>query len=155
HDVLRAYRRIFMGVLKVAVVAAACLHYYAEASRALVGESSHALLTSGARSLVTFYLYPLYVYFNFSGYCDIVIPSAARFGIRMPENFNYPFLARNLIDYWTRFHITLGLWIRDYIFTPMYKTIALHWPSRAASLAFVCYFVAFLLAGIWHGSTWN
>jgi D-alanyl-lipoteichoic acid acyltransferase DltB (MBOAT superfamily) len=49
----------------------------------------------------------------------------------------------------------LGFWIRDYVFTPIYKSIATHWPRRASSLAFLCYFVAFFLAGIWHGSTWN
>jgi D-alanyl-lipoteichoic acid acyltransferase DltB (MBOAT superfamily) len=95
------------------------------------------------------------MYFNFSGYCDAMIAAAGLFGIRMPENFDYPFLSRNMIDYWTRWHMTLGFWIRDYIFTPLYMTIASHWPARAASFAFLCYFLAFFLAGLWHGSTWN
>ena len=102
-----------------------------------------------------FYLYPLYIYSNFSGYCDIVIAGAALLGIKLPENFDRPYLSRNILDFWTRWHRTLGLWIRDYLFTPMYKSIAERNPSRAPSLAFACYFVAFVVAGIWHGIALN
>jgi D-alanyl-lipoteichoic acid acyltransferase DltB (MBOAT superfamily) len=64
-------------------------------------------------------------------------------------------MARNLLEYWTRWHITLGAWIRDYLFSPLYKSGVERWPGRAQSLAVACYFVAFLAAGIWHGSSWN
>jgi D-alanyl-lipoteichoic acid acyltransferase DltB (MBOAT superfamily) len=107
------------------------------------------------RSLGLFYSYPLYVYFNFSGYCDIVIGAGSIVGLRLPENFNRPFLSRNLLEYWTRFHITLGLWIRDYVFIPLCKGLLERWPRRTMSIAVVSYFVAFFLAGLWHGSTWN
>src|SRR5262249_33950997 len=66
-----------------------------------------------------------------------------------------PYLSRNMIDYWTRFHRTLGFWIRDYLFFPMYRWVAERWLDRADSLAFVCYFIAFFIAGIWHGPTMN
>jgi alginate O-acetyltransferase complex protein AlgI len=75
--------------------------------------------------------------------------------MKLPENFDQPYLARNVIDYWTRFHRTLGFWIRDYVFLPLYKGVAERWPDQAESLAFLCYFVAFFLIGIWHGPTWN
>ena len=101
------------------------------------------------------YFYPLYLYLNFSGYCDIVIAGASFFGMKLPENFDQPYLSRNVIDFWTRFHRTLGFWIRDYLFLPLYKAVAERWPKRADLLAFLCYFVAFFVAGIWHGPTAN
>jgi alginate O-acetyltransferase complex protein AlgI len=155
YDILWAYRRIFYGIIKVAVVGALCLFYYERFATRFLDNRWRFTGMDSARVMVLFYFYPAYIYFNFSGYCDIVIGGASLFGIRMPENFNFPFLARNMIDYWTRFHQTLGLWIRDYIFTPLYMTVAMRWAAQAASLAFLCYFVAFFLAGMWHGSTWN
>jgi alginate O-acetyltransferase complex protein AlgI len=155
HQILLAYSRIFIGILKIVFVAGACLFYYDTIGASLITPSQHSLWEQGAGTAAIFYLYPAYIYFNFSGYCDIVIAGAGLFGIRMPENFDLPFLSRNMIEYWTRWHRTLGFWIRDYVFTPMYKTIAARWPSRAGSLAFLCYFVALFLTGVWHGSTWN
>src|SRR5206468_5283020 len=64
-----------------------------------------------------------------------------------------PWLSRNVLYFWTRFHRTLGFWVRDYLFMPMYKGIAERSPRWAPSLAFLCYFAAFFLAGIWHGAT--
>ena len=75
--------------------------------------------------------------------------------MKLPENFNRPYLARNVLDFWTRWHITLGLWIRDYLFMPMYKPVVERWPKRAPSLAWIFYFLAFLVAGAWHGGTVN
>ncbi|MBL9202642.1 MAG: hypothetical protein JNL39_19170 [Opitutaceae bacterium] len=156
--ILRAYRRVFLGVLKVSVFAALCLAGHERLSAALVVTGEGAI-ASQAKTMLwfmgAFYLYPAYIYFNFSGYCDIVIAGASLLGVRMPENFDRPFIARNMIEYWTRWHRTLGFWIRDYLFTPLYRAIASRWPERAASMAFACYFVALFLTGIWHGSTWN
>jgi len=104
------------------------------------------------RFLVVLYSYPVFLYFNFSGYCDVVIAAAALLGVRMPENFDRPYLSRNVIDYWTRFHRSLGFWIRDYLFTPMYKAAASRWPWGAMWWVFPCYIVAFVLAGMWHGN---
>ena len=84
-----------------------------------------------------------------------MIAGASLVGIELPENFDRPYLARNVIDYWTRWHRTLGFWIRDYLFLPLYKGVAQEWPERAESLAFLCYFVAFFVIGAWHGPTAN
>ena len=104
---------------------------------------------------MVFYFYPIYLYFNFAGYCDIVIAASRFFGMKLPENFNRPYLARNVIEFWTRWHITLGTWIRDYLFMPMYKPVVERWPKRAPSLAWIFYFLAFVVAGAWHGGTAN
>ncbi len=105
--------------------------------------------------LVVFYFYPIYLYCNFAGYCDIVIAASRFFGMKLPENFNRPWLARNVLDFWNRWHITLGAWIRDYLFMPMYKPVVERWPKRAPSLAWVFFFLAFVVAGAWHGGTAN
>jgi alginate O-acetyltransferase complex protein AlgI len=153
--ILLGYCRVFVGVIKIVFVAGLCHFYYEKACSDLLEPNPASLPSQLAGTAAVFYLYPAYIYFNFSGYCDIVIGGAGLFGIRMPENFDSPFLSRNMIEYWTRWHRTLGFWIRDYVFTPMYKAIAERWPSRAASMAFLCYFVALFLTGIWHGATWN
>ena len=152
NAVLRAYLRLFWGVIKVLGIAAMCWWAYTRVMGAY--STSHGWRTA-AQFLLLFYLFPAYLYFNFSGYCDIVIAGASLVGIRMPENFIHPFLSRNLGELWTRWHRTLGLWIRDYLFTPLFKALAERWPRSSKSLAFLAYFVAFAIAGLWHGSTWN
>jgi len=159
HEMLTACLRILVGVLKIAVIGGLCLAMYDQGAAWFEAVHSAGREAPRAATLVRFaamfYLYPAYVYFNFAGYCDIVIGGAALLGMQLPENFDRPYLARNMIDFWTRWHRTLSFWIRDYLFTPMYKTIAESWPRRAHSLTFLCYFVALFLAGVWHGSTWN
>lgn len=141
--------RILIGVIKVSLIGEYCLQV---AQNAYYVPETFGTWPS---RILRFYFFPAFVYFNFTGYCDIVIAGAALFGIRVPENFDRPYLARNMIDYWTRWHRTLSFWIRDYIFTPLYMSIARRRANWAPHLAFVCYFVALFLAGVWHGATWN
>ena len=159
HAVRRAYFRLLMGIVKLSVVATAFMSLYQRSWETLTyaGDSSSELGRAEAigHFLGVLYFYPIYLYLNFSGYCDIVIAGASLVGMKLPENFDQPYLARNVIDFWTRFHRTLGFWIRDYLFLPLYKGIAERWPKRADSLAFLCYFVAFFVAGMWHGPTGN
>lgn len=158
ESILRAYLRIFTGVVKITLFGAFFLARYRECSDVLTDDLRAGQETFGRRLLqlvMLYYSYPPYLYFNFSGYCDMVIGGAALFGLKMPENFDRPYLSRNMIDFWTRFHRTLGFWIRDYIFTPMYKALAVRWPKSGTTVACFCYFAAFFLAGTWHGSTWN
>jgi len=159
HELRRAYLRILVGVVKIAGLAAACEFGATKLAERLLAVEGGAYNPGAASTLFIFmgrfYLYPAYVYLNFSGYCDVVIGGAALLGQELPENFDRPYLARNMIDFWNRWHRTLTFWIRDYVFTPMYKAIAERAPQRAGSLAFLCYFVGLFLAGLWHGSTWN
>ncbi len=159
HAVRKAYLRLLIGVVKLTVVATIFLSLYNRSADALaqVGDHRSELARPAiiGHFLGVLYFFPLYLYLNFSGYCDIVIAGASLVGIKLPENFDQPYLARNMIDYWTRFHRTLGFWIRDYLFLPLYKGVAERWPEQADSLAFLCYFIAFSVAGIWHGPTAN
>ena len=154
HSLQMNFLRLMIGYVKLALVAPLflTLHEGFLATFATALGSSFAVATN---FLGLLYAFPIYLYLNFSGYCDIVISAGHFFGMRLPENFDKPYRSRNVIDFWTRFHRTLGFWIRDYLFLPSYKWIAERWPKKADSLAFLCYFGAFFLAGIWHGPTAN
>jgi alginate O-acetyltransferase complex protein AlgI len=158
YEIVYTVQRILVGMIKVAFIGSVCLVGYNEAFDHLQRGASDGIMTAmwGLKNYaIMFYLYPAYVYFNFSGYCDVVIGTAALLGLKMPENFDRPWKARNMIEFWTRQHITLGFWIRDYLFTPMYKAAAERMGTKAASYAFIFYFIALFAAGVWHGSTLN
>lgn len=86
---------------------------------------------------------------DFSGYSDIAIGCARLLGIRLPENFNWPYVARNLQDFWQRWHISLSSWIRDYVYIPLGGSR--HGPVRRVANGLV----AFALCGLWHGPAWH
>lgn len=89
------------------------------------------------------------ILFDFSGYSDIAIGFARLMGIKLPENFRWPYLATSLQSFWQRWHITLSTWIRDYIYIPLggnqYGTIK----------KFTNGIIAFAICGLWHGAAWN
>jgi alginate O-acetyltransferase complex protein AlgI len=82
---------------------------------------------------------------DFSGYSDIAIGCARILGIRLPENFNWPYAARDLRDFWSRWHISLSLWLRDYVYIPLGGGRQ-GWPRRLVNVL-----IAFALCGLWHG----
>jgi alginate O-acetyltransferase complex protein AlgI len=156
HEVLKAHLRLFLGVIKIILIS----EVFHSAFSSLLGQLESGIPSGGGpkaliKLIFMLYFYLFHLYMNFSGYCDVVIAAASLVGLRVPENFNYPFFARNILDYWSRWHITLGHWIRDYLFTPFYKAGAERFPRHTSTVAVIGYFVAFTLAGIWHGSTWN
>jgi alginate O-acetyltransferase complex protein AlgI len=158
HEILKAYLRLFVGVIKV-VVLSKVFHDGYESFLGRLGKGDSIAASGGWRAvgylIVMLYLLTIHIYMNFSGYCDIVIATARLIGLRLPENFDKPFLARNILDLWTRWHITLGIWIRDYLFAPFYKAGAERFPRHTRAVGIAGYLVAFTVAGIWHGSTWN
>ena len=99
--------------------------------------------------------YPLYLYCNFSGYIDIVIGVARVLRLALPENFNRPFSSENFIDFWSRWHITLSMWLKTYVYNPLLMTCMRRWPSRTVEpfLGVFAFFVTFFLVGLWHGQT--
>lgn len=86
---------------------------------------------------------------DFSGYSDIAIGFARLLGVRLPENFNWPYLARNLQDFWQRWHISLSYWIRDYIYIPLGGS------RHGTPRRLLNGLIAFGLCGLWHGAAWN
>src|SRR3954451_9725150 len=93
--------------------------------------------------------YALQIYFDFSGYSDMAIGIARMFGFRFPENFNYPYSAVSIQDFWRRWHMTLSAWFRDYVYIPLGGSRGGFWPT-ARNL-----WIVFLLCGAWHGASWN
>ena len=98
--------------------------------------------------------YSFQILFDFSAYSDLAIGFARLLGIRVPENFSYPYLASNIREFWNRWHITLSQWVRDYLFVPtgrwLFSTPLRPYPAAIAALS---YLVTFLAVGAWHGLT--
>ena len=93
--------------------------------------------------------YTLQLYFDFSGYTDMAIGLGKIFGFNIPQNFNYPYVAQSITDFWRRWHITLSTWFRDYIYIPLGG-------NRCSKLKHFRNIMAVWLAtGIWHGASWN
>ena len=89
--------------------------------------------------------YSIQIYFDFSGYTDIAIGLAKTMGINLPENFNYPYIAQSISDFWRRWHITLSSWFREYVFFPLERN-RLKFIGKQLNVL-----VVFLLTGLWHG----
>lgn len=114
---------------------------------------SYNLLDAGLLSTKMAWLgaisYSLQIYFDFSGYSDMAIGLGLMLGFEFPENFNYPYLSKNVSEFWRRWHITLGHWFRDYIYIPLGGSRC----SLKRGIANL--FIVFLLSGIWHGANWT
>jgi alginate O-acetyltransferase complex protein AlgI len=95
------------------------------------------------------FAYGLQLYLDFSGYVDIVMGTAILFGINLPTNFNFPYLSTSIADFWRRWHISLGNWLRDYIYIPL--------GGSRLGLVRTCLnlFALMLISGIWHGADWG
>ncbi|MCB9797192.1 MAG: MBOAT family protein [Alphaproteobacteria bacterium] len=93
--------------------------------------------------------YTLQLYFDFSGYSDMAIGLGLMMGFRFPENFEHPYISRNITEFWQRWHISLSTWLRDYLYIPLGGNR--HGPRRTyVNLALVM-----LLGGLWHGANWT
>ncbi|RZV14469.1 MBOAT family O-acyltransferase [Aliarcobacter butzleri] len=102
------------------------------------------------------YSYTTYLFFDFAGYSAMAVGLSFMIGIFIPMNFNHPYLAPNPQDFWRRFHITLGTWLTDYFFKPLYKYLH-QYPylkNRKLLLQNIAITCTFLLMGMWNGLTW-
>lgn len=93
--------------------------------------------------------YLFQIYYDFSGYSDMAIGLAAMFGFTFRENFNYPFVARSIREFWRRWHISLSTWFKEYVYIPLGGGKVSNWKVYRNLL------IVFLLTGIWHGSNWT
>ena len=107
------------------------------------GEMSVALAWVGAVA------YTFQIYFDFSAYSDMAIGLGRIFGFHFLENFNYPYIARSITDFWRRWHISLSTWFRDYVYIPLGG-------NRCSPARHICNIaVVWLLTGLWHGAAWT
>ncbi|MBO7274176.1 MAG: MBOAT family protein [Clostridia bacterium] len=112
-------------------------------------QESGAIRSTTLGAWMVVILYSLHLYYDFSGYSDMAIGLGRMFGFRFPENFNYPYIAKSITEFWRRWHISLSSWFREYVYIPLggnrvgtlkrYRNLAIVW----------------LLTGFWHGADWN
>ena len=93
--------------------------------------------------------YTLQIYFDFSGYSDMAIGLAHLFGFRFKENFNYPYVAQSIQEFWRRWHLSLSAWFRDYLYVPLGGSRVPPWRVYLNLVS------VFFLCGLWHGASWN
>ncbi len=95
------------------------------------------------------FAYSFQIYFDFSGYSDMAIGLGRMLGFKFPENFNFPYIARSIKEFWRRWHISLSTWFRDYLYIPLGGNRIS--PTRT----YVNLLIVFFLTGLWHGASWN
>jgi alginate O-acetyltransferase complex protein AlgI len=100
--------------------------------------------------------YTMQLYFDFSGYTDMVLGVSMFFGITLPQNFNNPFLASNPAEFWKRWHMSLSNWFNNYLFSPISRSLLRKWGSGKRELAqYVANLSTMTLIGLWHGAGWS
>lgn len=137
-----AFLRLIKGLFKILVLAG---NLKISCQSVFDNNAYYSGLTSVAASV----LYAIELYFEFSGYIDIVLAFTLFCGINLNENFNYPFKATNMQEFWQRWHISLTNWLTQYVFVPVYKLISKK--INKALAASICIFLVFLSMGIWNG----
>lgn len=98
----------------------------------------------------------LQLYYDFSGYSDMAIGAGALFGFALPENFDHPYLSLSVAEYWRRWHVSLGIWFRDYVYMPFYRLFSKSSVLRKATgglwIDLSALLITWILTGVWHGS---
>ena len=140
-DALRGAAQVLLGFFKKLVVAD-------NAALAIELLDRRSETSRGSVALLMFLL-SVRILFDFSGYSDIAIGLARMLGIGLPANFRYPYIARNIAEFWQRWHISLSRWIRDYIYIP------LGGGRRGLLVKTANLSVAMFLCGLWHGAAWH
>ena len=119
----------------------------------LLGELVEVFLQSNDKSVLFYWIYgvavTLQIYFDFSGYSDMAIGLGKMFGFDFLENFNYPYIAKSITDFWRRWHISLSSFFRDYVYIPLggNRVSKFKWLRNIL--------IVWMLTGIWHGAAWN
>lgn len=135
-------RQILWGLFKKMVVADNCALAVDEIFAHYGSQSSVSLLVGA-------FLFTMQIYGDFSGYSDIAVGTAKLFGISLMQNFRMPYFSQGIQDFWRRWHISLMVWLRDYVYIPLGGSRC----SRRRHLFNI--FVVFLLSGLWHGAAWT
>jgi alginate O-acetyltransferase complex protein AlgI len=138
-EIAGGLRRVLIGIIKRVLIAN---------QLALVVNAVFDLPTPAVMPIyawLSLAAYTLQIYFDFSGYSDIAIGLGRMMGIALPENFNFPYVARSIGEFWRRWHMTLSAWFREYVFYPLERH-RLRFAGQQFNLVIV-----FLLTGLWHG----
>jgi alginate O-acetyltransferase complex protein AlgI len=139
EEMAMGFRRLLMGFIKRTLIAN---------QLALVANAAFGLPTPNLEprfAWLALASFTLQIFFDFAGYTDMALGLGMMIGIRLPENFNYPYLAQSVSDFWRRWHITLATWFREYVFYPLERR-RFKWAGQQINIVIV-----FLLTGLWHG----
>ncbi|MCF8256335.1 MAG: MBOAT family protein [Flavobacteriales bacterium] len=135
--------RFAIGLFRKVVLANGCASVADEVMGSGISD-----LTTGAAWL-GIVAYSLQIYFDFSGYSDMAIGMGRMFGFNILENFNFPYIARSIQEFWRRWHISLSTWFRDYVYIPLGGN------RGSGRRTYLNLSIVFLLTGLWHGATWS
>lgn len=140
-NLLEGSRRMIVGLAKKFIVA--------DTAAYMAVKLANPDLVSTPALVIAAYAYSINIFFDFAGYSDIAIGISRMFGFRVPENFDRPYLQRNISQFWRRWHMSLTSWIKDYVYIPLGG-------SRRGFARTLCNLVVtFALCGLWHGGNWN
>ena len=145
EDFLQGLWRFALGLARKTLVAGPLASVSAAAFRVTDGGGG----LGAASAWIGLYAYTLQIYFDFAGYCDMAVGIGRMLGFRFPENFDAPYIARDMGEFWRRWHITLGAFMKEYLYIPLGGNRC----SKARSL--LNNWIVFLVSGIWHGAAWN
>lgn len=144
HHLLIGVTRIGIGLFKKLVLAGT-IDLFAQPVYSQAGIAGADIETLW----ISLIAYTFVIYFDFSGYSDIAIGTARLFGIVVPENFRFPYLARSIAEFWNRWHISLGFWLTRYIYFPLGGS------RVSAPRVYVNLMCTMAVSGLWHGAAWN
>lgn len=143
NEVVEGLKRFFIGLGKKVLIAN---------QMALIADTIYGgdLEVTGTIALwLAAISYTLQIYFDFSGYSDMAIGLGRMFGFHFLENFNYPYIAKSITDFWRRWHISLSTWFRDYVYIPLGGN------RKGKKRMYLNLFIVWMLTGLWHGASWN
>lgn len=145
NDLDHAVQRLFRGFLYKFIIAALIEKHFVD-----------RFSTGGAAHMAGYmYAYTFYLFFDFAGYSAFAISISYLLGIHTPENFNKPFLAPNIRDFWNRWHISLSFWFRDHVYMRFLLAAAKgKWFKNKHTASYVGLFITFGTMGLWHGTEW-
>ena len=142
NEAVDGMRQVLWGFFKKMVIADTCAMCVNQ-----VWISWHD--ATGTMLLIGAILFSFQIYCDFSGYSDIAIGVSKLFGIRLCDNFLYPYFSRNMSEFWRRWHMSLMTWFRDYVYIPLGGS---HCSAKRTALNIL---IVFLLSGLWHGANWT
>ena len=147
QDVDGGIHRIFTGFLYKFILAALIKQYWLDP----LTETTGLLQTASYM-----YAYTFYLFFDFAGYSAFAIGFSYILGIHTPENFNLPFLSRDIRDFWNRWHMSLSFWFRDNIYNRfLFAALKRKWFKNSQTASYLGYLLTMGLMGLWHGTAWH
>ncbi len=143
-DRLIGFNRFIIGLSKKVLIA----NVLGQQADLVFGAATYSQLPT-ATAWFGILCYTMQIYFDFSGYSDMAIGIARMLGFRLPENFNRPYISTSITEFWKRWHMTLGSWMRNYLYIPLGGN------RQKPVRTYVNLWIVFLFSGLWHGASWT